>query len=164
MFTLQPLIEPASTLAYLFSIRGNEKLAFSVLESDIKEELSELFSDKWEIVDDPMRNASNLIFIKENLDTFTKMVVLIVKYKRLGKMLLHYFDNAEKAKHALEEAYIGDFMNKLMFTYRYVEKLGPIPEPLDVYIDYPRLAEDLFMNEFYAVEVGDRTHVFKRES
>lgn len=164
MSTLQPFIEPASTLAYLFSIRVNQKLAFSVLESNIKEELSELFSDQWKIVGDPMHDASSLIFIKENLDTFTKVVVLIVKYKRLGRMLLHYFDNAEKAKHALEEAYIGDFMNKLMFTYRHVEKLGPIPEPLDVYIDYERLTQDLFMNEFYAVEVGDRTHVFKRES
>jgi hypothetical protein len=164
MSTIQPFIDPACMFAYGFSARLDESREFAFIKADIQQELKGIFHHELILNRGLHTEMATRVFKYENFETFAEMVVLMMKYKKLGKALLDYFDDVEKAKNAIETAYQGAFANKLEFTYRYVEKLEPIPGCLEAYIDYERLTQDLFMNEFFSVETGNETHVFKRAS
>lgn len=92
-----------------------------------------------------------------------KMADFIIQNSTLGMALLDYLGgDIEAAKQKMMESYQGVFQNTLEFTYYYIAKIDPTPCYLEGYIDYKRVTEDLFEDDFFALTVEGKTHVFKR--
>ena len=58
----------------------------------------------------------------------------------------------------------GEHENKLEFAIDLFESthMDSIPEPVQCYIDYAAFKRDIFLGDFYSIEVGGKTHVFAR--
>jgi antirestriction protein len=57
--------------------------------------------------------------------------------------------------------YAGVYKSLAEFTEELTEQTTPIPESLQYYIDYDRMARDLEVNEVFTVELGyEEIHIF----
>ena len=60
--------------------------------------------------------------------------------------------------------YHGEHENELEFAIQLFDDcfMDSIPVPVQGYIDYASYKRDLFMSDFFSIEVGGKTHVFAR--
>ncbi|MBF0490214.1 MAG: antirestriction protein ArdA, partial [Candidatus Omnitrophica bacterium] len=62
-----------------------------------------------------------------------------------------------------EEAYAGEWDSEEAFAEDLASETMEIPKHLEFYIDYERLANDLFINDYYSAEgEGCKVYVFRR--
>lgn len=84
-------------------------------------------------------------------------------HSKLGGALLSYYGgNLKDAKEALEERYQGQFESLADFAQDVTEGTTDIPESLQYYIDYAKMADDMtFSGDIFAIELGfNDVHVF----
>lgn len=61
----------------------------------------------------------------------------------------------------MEENYAGEYRSLAEFAQELTEQSVEIPESLQFYIDYERMARDLEVNDVMTVETGfEQVHVF----
>ena len=71
------------------------------------------------------------------------------------------FEGIEYAtKERFEEAYQGEWDSEEDFAQNLAEETMEIPQHLQFYIDYEKFARDLFINDFFSIEVSHKIHVF----
>lgn len=77
-----------------------------------------------------------------------------------GKLVAHFGD-LEDAKTALEDHYCGVYESVADFAQQITEETTQIPENLQYYIDYERMARDLEINDVLTLETGfEEVHIF----
>lgn len=84
-------------------------------------------------------------------------------HPKLGAVLLSYYGgHLPDAKEALTERYQGQFESLADFAQDVTEGTTDIPESLQYYIDYAKLADDMTLSgDVFAIELGfDEVHVF----
>jgi antirestriction protein len=100
----------------------------------------------------------------ENLETVTQIASFIAEQGELGMALLDYTNHdVSAAKRLLEECYEGKHENERQFAYQLFTDCHEIPEYLEPYIDYDRIARDLFMCDYFSLNVNCNLHVFKNQ-
>lgn len=97
----------------------------------------------------------------ESLETVAEIARFIVEHGKLGAAVLGYTgcDIAE-GKKLLEECYHGVYDSEADFVREFLADVDPIPERLEFYIDYERMARDWFISDFFSLNVGRQVHVF----
>ncbi len=79
----------------------------------------------------------------------------------MGAELTTYYGDMETARKALEDDYAGVYKSLAEFAEELTEQTTQIPDSLQYYIDYERMARDLEVNDVLAVELGfEEIHVF----
>jgi antirestriction protein len=97
----------------------------------------------------------------QGLESISKMAAFIVEHGELGAALINNLGYLEDAEQAMEECYRGVFKNEEKFAEQYIKEIEPVPEYLDGYINYEKLARDLFISDFFTLEVAGGMHVFR---
>jgi antirestriction protein len=98
----------------------------------------------------------------EEIDKVHEIATFISEHGKLGAELIAYFYNLENAKEALENNYHGEYSRKLDFAIQLFDDiyLDSIPDHLAYYIDYEAFSYDIFINDYFALEVDGNVHVF----
>ncbi len=97
----------------------------------------------------------------EDIEDVAAMATFIGKHGSVGaELLAHVHDNIEEAERLLEECYQGEFESEEDFVHSLHEDMGDIPENLEYYIDYEKMARDYFISDYFSIEVGNKVHVF----
>lgn len=101
----------------------------------------------------------------DNLDVESAKIIADFLYENgeVGEALIsHYCGNVDEARRALEDYYHGEHDSELAFAENLFDDccLDQIPNYLQNYIDYESFARDLFINDYFSVEVGCNVHVF----
>jgi antirestriction protein len=97
----------------------------------------------------------------ESIDDVVALAQFIHEHGKLGAEVLAYYNNdIADAAHALENCYQGEFASEEDFAQSLFEDCYPIPDYLNNYIDYQKVARDLFINDYMSFEVDHKVHVF----
>lgn len=98
----------------------------------------------------------------DSISTVHEVALFIQEHGDLGAELLTYLGDIESAQRALEDNYHGEYENELDFaTYLFDECYAhDIPKNLQFYIDYEAFRRDLFINDYYSINVDGATHIF----
>lgn len=92
-----------------------------------------------------------------------EIAAFISEHGKLGGKLLEYFGDLENARTAMEEDYRGQYSSLADFAQELTEETTEIPENLQYYIDYKRMARDLEINDVRVIETGfAEVHIFWR--
>lgn len=103
------------------------------------------------------------IFIHEyaGIDTVSALAKFVAEHGELGSAVLaHVGGDIDDANRILEECYHGEYDSEEDFAMSFTEDTMTIPDHLSYYIDYEKMSRDLFINDFFSVEVGSKVHVF----
>jgi antirestriction protein len=100
----------------------------------------------------------------EDLEVVQSMAVFLVEHGPLGAGLLGYYGDIDSARNAMENHYEGEYENQLEFAIQLFDDcyMGAIPEAVQGYIDYASFKRDIFLGEFFLLEVEGKGHVFSR--
>lgn len=100
----------------------------------------------------------------ESIETVHEKAMFIWENGELGAELLVYYGDIESAQDAVENRYHGEYENQLEFAIQLFDEsyMNSIPEAVQGYIDYASYKRDLFLRDFFSLEVGDMIHVFAR--
>jgi antirestriction protein len=101
----------------------------------------------------------------ESIAGVHEKAMFVVQYGELGaELAVYYGGNLEQATEALEEYYQGEYQNRLDYAAYLFDELylNKIPENLRGYIDYQSFKRDIFMDNYFALEVKGSCHVFSR--
>ena len=100
----------------------------------------------------------------ESIEIVHEKAMFILERGEQGAELLAYYGDIESAQDALENRYHGEHENALEFAIQLFDDvfMDSIPVPVQGYIDYASYKRDLFMSDFFSIEVGGKTHVFAR--
>lgn len=97
----------------------------------------------------------------ESLKMVSALAAFVVENGELGGALLnHYGNDLEAATEALEDYYHGEHESEKDFAEQLTNDIDNVPSHLAFYIDYERMADDLFINDYFSLEVGGSVHVF----
>jgi antirestriction protein len=97
----------------------------------------------------------------ESVDDIVAIAQFIHEHGKLGAEVLAYYNNdIADAAHALGNCYQGEFASEEDFAQLLFEDCYPIPDYLDNYIDYQKVARDLLINDYMSFEVDHKVHVF----
>ena len=95
------------------------------------------------------------------INEVTEIAAFIAEHGKLGATLLAYFSDMEDAKEAIEDRYAGEYRSVADFAEELTEQTITIPECLQFYIDYQRMARDMEINDILAIETGfEEIHIF----
>ena len=96
-----------------------------------------------------------------DLETITEIANFISEHYELGAAVLaHANGDAKGASRLLEECYHGEYESEKDFAESFAEDTMMIPERLSYYIDYEKMAWDLFISDFFSLSVQMKVHVF----
>ncbi|MGQ3892006.1 antirestriction protein ArdA [Legionella sp. CNM-4043-24] len=97
----------------------------------------------------------------EGIEQVVKIAEFITEHGELGAALLGDY-SIEDAEKILEEHYHGVYDSEVEFAEHIFEECynNAIPDNLLFYFDYEAFARDLFINDYFSVEVDGYTHVF----
>lgn len=99
----------------------------------------------------------------QGIESVAEIAAFIGDHRALGGKLLEYFGDLEDARTAFEEDYRGEYSSLADFAQELTEETTEIPENLQYYIDYERMARDLEINDVLAIETGfEEVHIFWR--
>ena len=97
----------------------------------------------------------------EGIQSVVEKAEFIEEHGRLGAELVSYFGDFETARKALEDDYAGVYKSLAEFAEDLTEQTTQIPDSLQYYIDYERMARDLEMGDVLLIELGfEEIHVF----
>lgn len=96
-----------------------------------------------------------------SMETVAQLAKFVLEHGDVGVGLLEYNGmNIEEAERMLEECYYGEHESEADFVSDFMEETQPVPEHLQFYIDYERMARDWFVNDFLSINAGGKVHVF----
>ena len=98
----------------------------------------------------------------ETIDTAHEKAMVFLEHGELGVALLLHHGNVLFVQDVIENHYHGCYESELEFAIQLFEELymGKIPEAVQGYIDYASYKRDLFIGDFFSIEVRGKTHVF----
>lgn len=97
----------------------------------------------------------------EGIEDVAAMATFINQHGSLGaEVLAHVHENIDEAESLMEDSYYGEYESEEDFVRSLHEDIGDIPENLEYYIDYERMARDYFISDYFSMEVGNKIHVF----
>ncbi len=103
-----------------------------------------------------------LISEYQSIESISELAAFISEHGQLGAALIaHTSNNLEEAQKLLEDGYHGEHDSKEDFVYDLYQSCYEIPDHLVNYIDYPAIARDLFICDYFAVDVSHKKHVFR---
>lgn len=89
--------------------------------------------------------------------------MFVTQYGELGAELATYYGGGlEQAEEALEGYYQGKYQDELDYAIYLFDEfyLRDIPENIHAYIDYESFKRDIFIGDYFAIEVKGNCHVF----
>ena len=96
-----------------------------------------------------------------SLETVSALASFIIEHDELGAAVLaHANGDIDDANRLLEECYHGEHGSEEDFAMSFAEDTMMIPDHLSYYIDYEKMARDLFINDFFSIEINHKVHVF----
>lgn len=100
----------------------------------------------------------------EDLQVVHSMAVFLEEHGSLGAGILDYYGDIDSARNAIEHRYHGEYENELEFAISLFDDcyMGAIPEAVQGYIDYGSFKRDIFLDEFFSLEVEGKNHIFSR--
>lgn len=99
----------------------------------------------------------------ESLDTVNSLAQLIVEHDLVaGKLFEYYGNNIDEVERTLEENYHGAWDSKMDFAESLFNDCysNEIPENILFYIDYQKFSDDLFIDDYFSINVNHEIHVF----
>lgn len=97
----------------------------------------------------------------EGIESVCKIAAFLAEHGTLGGKLVAELGDLEDARRALEENYAGEYRSLADFAQELTEQSVEIPQSLQFYIDYERMARDLEINDVMTIETGfEQVHVF----
>lgn len=97
----------------------------------------------------------------EGIESVCEIAAFLAEHGALGGRLVAELGDLEDARRALEENYAGEYRSLADFAQELTEQNVEIPESLQYYIDYERMARDLEINDVMTIETGfEQIHVF----
>ena len=105
-----------------------------------------------------------IISENESIETICEMAEFIEEHGELGSELLVYTgSDIDDAKRFMNDCYHGIYSNPADFAENLTEETGKVPVNLAFYIDYEKMANDLFINDFFFLDVSGKIHVFSHD-
>ncbi|MBA2711597.1 MAG: antirestriction protein ArdA [Tatlockia sp.] len=97
----------------------------------------------------------------DSIETVVELAAFIGEHGELGAGLLSEY-SIEEAERLLEESYHGAYDNEVDFAFSIFEDCyhNAIPGNLLIYFDYVAFTHDLFINDYFSVDVDGQTHIF----
>lgn len=97
----------------------------------------------------------------QGVDSVAELAAFIAEHDLLGAELINYLGDLESARDALEDHYHGCYTSVADFAEELTSETTEIPDSLQYYIDYEKMARDLEINDIMAIETShDEVHVF----
>ena len=96
----------------------------------------------------------------EDISIVVKMAEIIEKHGELGAETIAYHNNLDEAESALNE-YCGEYDSEKDYAIQFMNNCYEISEFLEIYIDYSKIASDLFICDYYSIEIHGKCHVFR---
>lgn len=99
----------------------------------------------------------------ESFESVHEKALFIEEHGELGKAVLsHWCGDVEDAQSAMGDSYYGIYESLADYMQELTEETTKVPNHLEFYIDYERMARDMEMGgQLYAIETGyKQVHVF----
>lgn len=98
----------------------------------------------------------------EDLNLIGDYICFLNEYPDIGAMLLSHFNNDLNEAHlAGSELYRGCYDSVADYAQDIMEECHDIPDYLQCYIDYEKLARDMELNgDIFTLEIGSKVYVF----
>ena len=165
---LRPKIYVACLSSYSNGIHYGAWLDATQEVEDIQEQIKQLLAkspmpDAEEIAVHAFEDFGSLsIGEYESIQEIQEKAVFIVEHGELGAELLAHYGNLKDATDALENYYVGEHESELDYAIHLFDEcyLPDIPKNIQFYIDYDKFCRDIFINDYFSVEVEGRCHVF----
>ena len=99
----------------------------------------------------------------KSLESVHNIANLIEEYGQLGAAIYNDFDDIDQATEVLEERYHGCYSSLAEYAEEYTDSTAHIPDHLQSYIDYERMARDWELSgDIFTIETAhDEVHVFR---
>jgi antirestriction protein len=99
----------------------------------------------------------------ESIQTVAELAAFIDEVGPVAAKLMEHFADLEEAKDAMRDHYAGVYSSVSDFAQELTEETTKIPDSLQYYIDWERMARDLEINDILALETGyEEVHIFWR--
>lgn len=99
----------------------------------------------------------------ESIPTVAELAAFIDEYGPIAAKLMEYCGDLEEAKDTMRDHYTGVYSSVADFVQELTEETTKIPDNLQYYIDWERMARDLEINDILALETGfEEVHIFWR--
>lgn len=99
----------------------------------------------------------------ESIETIVSYVEFIAEHGEMGRALLAEYE-LDEAQTMISNYCHGSYDSDVDFAWQLFEECysNAIPDNFKCYFDCEAFARDLFINDYYSVEVNGMTHVFSR--
>lgn len=100
----------------------------------------------------------------ESIEEIHEKALFILEHGMLGAELMAYGGSLEYAKEALEEYYMGEYESELDYASDLFDELylHNLPKHVHFYIDYELFQRDIFINDYFSLDVNGSCHVFRQ--
>jgi antirestriction protein len=99
----------------------------------------------------------------ESIQSVADLAAFIDEYGAIAGKLMEHFADLEEAKDAMRDHYAGVYSSVADFAQELTEETTKIPDSLQYYIDWERMARDLEINDILALKTGyEEVHIFWR--
>lgn len=96
-----------------------------------------------------------------SIETVSSLATFVVEHGELGAAVLAHADgDIDEASRLLDGCYHGEYESEEDFAISFAENTMTIPDYLSYYIDYEKMARDLFISDYFSIETSHKTHVF----
>jgi antirestriction protein len=164
-----PKIYVACLASYNNGILSGEWIDATQSESDIMAEIYSVLenspvedAEEWAIHD---YEGFGDVRIEEytSISTIVAFASFFEQHGNVGKAVLTEYELSD-AEAMLDNCYQGSFDSEVDFAWQLFDECyaHQIPEHLRYYFDCEAFARDLFINDYYSVDVDGETHVFSR--
>jgi antirestriction protein len=97
----------------------------------------------------------------EGIENICALADFIAEHGELGARLLQHFGDTGEAREAMEDRYCGVYSSVADYAQEITEETTKIPDSIQYYIDWQRMARDLEMSDILAIETGfEEVHIF----
>jgi antirestriction protein len=168
--TLKPRIYVACLAAYNNGYLHGEWIDASQEVDRLYAEIKKILSnspiadaEEWAIHD--YEGFGNLsIHEYTDMGTIAALASFVIEHGEFGAVVLaHVNGDIDDANRLLEECYHGEHKSEVDFVISFVNEIMTIPDYLSNYVDYEKMARDLFINDFFSIEINHKVHVFSNE-
>lgn len=99
----------------------------------------------------------------ESIQSVAKLAAFIDEVGPVAGKLMEHFADLDEARETMRDHYAGVYSSVSDFAQELTEETTKIPDTLQYYIDWERMARDLEINDILALETGfEEVHVFWR--
>jgi antirestriction protein len=99
----------------------------------------------------------------ESIEKVAEMAAMIQEHGEAWAKFAEYEGIEYATLERFEEAYAGEWLSEEDFAEQLAEETMEIPKHLAFYIDYEKLARDLFINDYFSADSeNSKVYVFRR--